>query len=617
MPKVDVENSCYAGKILFFDLSTKKSKSIDVSSELALKYLAGDGFGAYFLNKHVSREVDPFDKENALIVAPGLWVGTTIPTAGKTGFFARAPLTNGWGEGIMGGRIGLAVKQAGYDALIITGKASKPSYLLIDNDEIILKNGEHLWGKNTRECAEMIKKDEKNNDLVVANIGIGGENLVRYAVIDCEERQAGRGGLGAVMGSKLLKAIAVRGDKNIRVKDPEKLEKLTLEWHEKMRNSSAFKDDGYYGTGEFLEWMNAERGTFPTRNWREGVFDERKQIDPYYWAPKYSIKNKACIQCTKPCGKLFVIKEGKYKGTKIDGPEYETLFALGGNCGNPDIEALAKANELCDLYGIDTISAGGCIGFAMDLFENNILSKDDTGGLDLRFGNSDAMVEMVEKIARREGLGDILAEGVKRAAEKIGKGAEKYAVHVRGMEPPAYDVRGIKGMGLAFMTSPRGACHLRSGAYALELTGKFWKYDGVDRFSSKNKGQEIADMENFMAVYDSLGVCKFSRGIYLLKAFEDLLEVTIGVKLKEEQLLVIGERINTLKHLFNLKCGWTKEDSRLPPKIKKPIPKGVSKGSFISDDEEKEMLLDYFKARRWTEDGKIPRERLKELEIEN
>ncbi len=606
-----VENSCYAGKILTVDLSKKEGKRQKIGDSFALKYLGGDGFGAYFLNKLVPGDADAFGKDNVLIMAPGLLVGTAVPTAGKTAFFAKSPLTGGWGEGVMGGRIGHALKQAGYDALIITGMADEPSYLLVDDDEVMIKSASHLWGKSTRETADEIKRDEEN--VIVASIGLGGEKKVRYAVIDSDERQAGRGGLGAVMGSKNLKAIAIRGSKDIKVADPKKMMELLDKWYKIMVGSPAFNDDGKYGTGEFLEWMNAERGTFPTRNWREGVFDERKEIDPYYWAPKYSIKNKACTQCVKPCGKAFVIK-GKYEG-ELDGIEYETLFALGSNCGNASVESVAKANELCDLYGIDTISAGGAIGFAMDLYENNILSRKEAD-MDLSFGNSDAVVKMVEKIVHREEIGDVLAEGVKRAAEKIGKEAEKYAVHVRGMEPPAYDVRGIKGMGLAFMSSPRGACHLRSGAYSLELTGKFWKYEGVDRFSADDKGQEISDMEDFMAVYDTLGVCKFSRGLFLLEGFADILEAAIGKRMDENGLLAIGERINNLKHIFNINCGWTKEDSKLPPKVRNPIPKGVAKGSFISEKEEKKMLQDYFEARGWDKKG-IPKEKkIKELELE-
>ncbi|HEB37433.1 MAG TPA: aldehyde:ferredoxin oxidoreductase [Thermoplasmatales archaeon] len=606
--------TCWSGRLLYVDLSKGEIKKEEIKEDLYKRYLGGDGFGSYYMNKFVSGDTDPLSGDNALILAPGLLVGTPIPTAGKSEFFAKSPLTDGWDEGACGGSIGLALKQAGYDVLIIKGKNEKPCYLFIDDDNVEIRDAQHLWGKTTRETEEEIKKEEKNCS--VACIGIGGENLVRYAIISSDDRQAGRGGLGAVMGSKKLKAIAVRGSKDVNLKDPSKVLEQTFEWYEKMVNSQAFKEDGLYGSGEFLEWMNKERGTFPTRNWREGVFDQRQKIDPYYWAPRYSIKNKACIQCVKPCGKMFVIKEGKYKGAKLDGIEYETLFALGGNCGNPDIESVAKANELCDLYGIDTISAGGCIGFAMDLYENGILTKDDTDDIDLRFGNPEAVVVMIEKIAKREGLGNILAEGVKRAAEKIGKGAEKYAVHVRGMEPPAYDVRGIKGMGLAFLTSPRGACHLRSGAYALELLGKFWKYEGVDRLSSKNKGREIADMENFMAIYDALGVCKFSRGFFLLEGFREILKATAGLDYDEGKLLEIGERICNLKHLFNLKCGWKKEHIKLPPKIRIPIPEGASKGSYISEEEEKEMLDDYFKARGWTKEGEIPREKLEALGIE-
>jgi len=609
-----VENGSYGGKILYIDLEKEEGKRQSIGDSFALKYLGGDGFGAYFMNKYMDARVDAFSSDNIIVISPGLLTGTIFPTAGKVGFFSKSPLTGKWAESFSGGRIGFALKQAGYDAIIIKGKARKLSYLVIKDDEIMIKNAEHLSGATTRETAEIIKKDEGKHfkDFVVASIGIAGEKMVKFASVDCDERQFGRAGIGAVMGSKNLKAIAVYGSKDIKVAKPDKMYELFSEYYEKIINHPSFHDDGKYGTGEFLEWMNSQRGTFPTRNWREGVFDDRKQIDPYYWAPRYVIKNKACVQCPKPCGKAFVIK-GKYEGM-LDGVEYETLYALGSNCGVGDIEAVAKANELCDLYGMDTISAGGVIGFVMDLYENGILSRDEIG-VDAKFGNGDALIELVEKIARRDGIGDKMAEGVASMAEKIGGDAVKYAVHVNRMEPPAYDVRGIKGMALAFMTSPRGACHLRSAAYALELTGKFWKYEGVDRFSSKNKGQEIADMENFMAVYDSLGVCKFSRGIFLLN-FYDALDAAIGKGFTEEELLKIGERIHNLKHIFNIKAGWKREDAKLPHKFRLQIPEGPSKGSYISKEEEREMLDDYFRARGWDRKGIPKREKLKELEIE-
>lgn len=597
----------YMGKILLVDLDKGEGEKKILEKGIMDKYLGGDGFGAYFVNKVIDASIDAFSPKNALIIAPGLLVGTAVPTAGKTGFFSKSAMNNGWNESFMGGSIGLALKQAGYDVLIIKGKAEKLSYLLIRDEEILIKDAESLKGKNTKEAAEEIKKDE--GDVVVASIGLAGENLVRFACIDCEHRQAGRGGIGAVMGSKNLKAIAIYGSKDIEVNNHDKMLRLLEKWYEEMINHPSFEADGKYGTGEFLEWMNSERGTFPTRNWREGVFDEREEIDPYYWAPRYAIKNKACIQCVKPCGKAFVVND-----IAIDGIEYETLFSLGSNCGIKNVEIVVKANHLCDLYGMDTISAGGVIGFIMDLYENGIVSKEEIG-IEANFGNGEALLYLIEKIARREGIGNVLAEGVKAAADKIGKGAEKYAVHVRRLEPPAYDVRGIKGMALAFMTSPRGACHLRSGAYALELTGKFWKYEGVDRLSSKNKGKEIADMENFMAVYDSLGICKFSRSIFLLN-FNEILDAAIGKKIGEEELLKIGERICNLKHIFNIKCGWKKEDCKLPEKFHIPIPEGVSKGSYVSKEEEKEMLMDYFMARGWDKNGLPKKEKLRELGIE-
>jgi aldehyde:ferredoxin oxidoreductase len=328
-------------------------------------------------------------------------------------------------------------------------------------------------------------------------------------------------------------------------------------------------------------------------------------------------KNKACFSCSKPCGRLFTIDEGRFAGLAIDGIEYETLYSLGGVCGTGDVEAVAKGNEICDYEGMDTISAGDAVGFAMDLYENGILTKEDTGGLELDFGNADSELKLLEMIAGREGLGDILADGVKIAAERIGKGAEKYAVHVKGMEPPAYDVRGIKGMALAFMTSTRGACHLRTCAYALELTGKFWKFKDVDRFSSEGKGEEIMDMEDLVVLYDAFGVCKFSRGYFFAAGFTDVLKAITGAEMTEEELLKTGERINNLKQLYNLREGMTRQDYVLPEKITRvPIPEGESKGHVVTIEEMNKMLEDYFTARGWGTNSVPTREKLSDLGID-
>jgi len=610
---IDVKG--YGGSILYVDLGSGATSKEALPEEMVQKYLGGSGFAVKLLHEKSQPGKDAFDPSNPLIVAPGLFDGFAVPTGGKVVFCAKSPLTGLIGDSVMGGGIGSELKHAGCDAIVITGKAERPSYLLIDDARVEVKDASDLWGMTIPETSEKVK--EKEGNVKVASIGPAGENLVRFASVDCDDRQSGRAGVGAVMGSKNLKAIAVHGTRDLVPHDPKGLMSLNLEYVEKMTESPDYEADTKYGTGEFLEWINADRGTFPTRNWREGLFDNRKEIDPYFWAPRYAQKNKACLSCPKPCGKLFVVEDGEYAGTAIDGIEYETLYSLGGACGVGEVEVVAKGNEICDHKGMDTISAGDVAAFAMDLYENGILTGDDTGGLELDFGNSEAQLKLLDMIADREGLGDVLADGVRMAAEKIGKGAEKYAVHVKGMEPPAYDVRGIKGMALAFLTSTRGACHLRTCAYALELTGKFWKYKDVDRFSSEGKGIEIKDMEDLVVLYDALGVCKFSRGFFFAAGFTEILRTVTGAELTEKDLLLTGERINNLKQLFNLREGMTRDDYMLPEKITSvPIPEGESKGHLVTVEEMNKMLEDYFDVRGWGPDAIPKREKLDELGID-
>jgi len=436
------------------------------------------------------------------------------------------------------------------------------------------------------------------------------------ACIDCDDRQAGRAGLGAVMGSKNLKAIVVRGTNDLEPADAGKLLEIALRYQKIMEAAPSFIEDTKYGTGEFLGWINKEKGVFPTRNWQESVFKEREQVDPYYWAPKYVTKNKACFACTKPCGKLFEVKGGRFDGTALDGIEYETLYSLGGACGNADIESVARANEVCDLVGIDTISAGVAIGFAMELYQRGIITEKDVG-FKLTWENApDLVPKMCGMMGRREGFGDVLADGVKVAAQRIGKGAERYAVHTKGMEPPAYDVRGMKGHGLAYMTSTRGACHLRAGFYAPELVGKFWRWEGIDRFSPAGKGAMVATMENFMCVYDSVGLCKFSRGFFLIDKLREVIEAVTGLAFTEDELLKIGERIHNMKGDFNAREGITRKDWLLPPRVTEdPIVDGPSKGSRITVEEMNGMLDDYMAARNWSSEGVPSPEKLKELDL--
>ena len=605
----------YTGRILKVDLGTGKSSTRTFDEKYVRKYLGGQGFVVEIVYHAVPKGADPLGPQNVLAMAGGVFDGFPVGTGGKVAWAAKSPATGTLAESIMGGSIGPELRHAGYDALEIVGKADKPSYIYIEDDKVEINEATDLWGKDTRVVPETLKK-RHGWDVKVACIGVAGEKLSKIACIDCDDRQAGRAGLGAVMGSKNLKAVVIRGTRDLEPAEPKKLLEIALRYQKIYEAAPSFIEDTKYGTGEFLGWVNKEKGVFPTRNWQEGYFKEREGIDPYSWAPKYVTKNKACFACTKPCGKLFEVKSGKFAGVAIDGIEYETLYSLGGACGNSDVESVAKANELCDLLGMDTISAGVTVGFAMELMQRGIITEKEVG-FKLTWDNaSDAVPWMIEMMGNRKGFGDILADGVKVAAKKIGKGAERYAVHTKGMEPPAYDVRGMKGHGLAYMTSTRGACHLRAGFYAPELVGKFWKWESIDRFSTVNKGFMVSQTENFMCVYDSVGLCKFSRGFFLIAKLPEVIEANTGLRFTEEELLKIGERIHNMKGNFNAREGVTRKDWLLPPRIlEDPIPDGPSKGSKISADEMNLMLDDYMKARGWTKDGVPTPEKLKELDI--
>jgi len=416
------------------------------------------------------------------------------------------------------------------------------------------------------------------------------------------------------MGAKKLKGIAVKGTQGIEAHDAEKMRELTKKWAKILKEHPATQDDMNYGTGEFYAWMNKERGTFPSRNWQWGYFQssfdalkegEKSHLDPYYWSPKYTVRHSPCPGCNKPCGRIIRIPEGKYAGTEIDGVEYEVLYSLGGMVDIDNIEAVAKANELCDIYGLDAISAGVTIAWAMEAYEKGLLTKDDTDGLELKFGSEDALLEAIKKMAYREGkLGALLADGVKRASEKLGKGSEKFALHIKGLEPPAYDIRGIKGMALAEAVSVRGACHLTAVTYALELVGKWWKFEGVDRLSAENKGFQIKTLEDIMTVYDALGVCKFSRHMFFIEGFLEIIEALTGRKMDLGELMLIGERIYNVAKAFNVREGFTRKDDSLPYRVThEPIPKGVSAGAVVTEEELNHMLDEYYTARGWNREG--------------
>lgn len=605
----------YGGKTLYVDLSTGKIKIQELSKNVAQTYLGGNGFGARFLYDFVPPKADPLGPKNCLILAPGSFCGTPIPEASKSGFYAKSPLTEAFGESMFGGGIGAELKFAGYDVLIVSGVSKKWVYLWIDDDRIAIRDASSLVGFSTLRTMEEVRKDLGDKYVMVACIGPAGENLVRMACIECDFRQAGRTGLGAVMGSKHLKAIAVRGSGDIEFASPTMMERLLREWYETISTHPHAIADMKYGTGEFIGPLNEVHGVFPTKNWQESAFKDYKKIAPHYWIPRYSIKTKSCCNCIKPCGKVFVINSGPYAGTVVEGPEFETQYSLGSEIGNADPEVLAKANQLCDELGLDTISTGVVIGWAMEAYERGLLQKTDD--LKVNFGNPEAILELIRKIACREGVGGLLAEGVRRASAKLGKGSEKFALHVKGLEPPAFDVRGLKGLGLGYAVSSRGACHLRSCAYAPELSGGWWKVKNVNRLSPHGK-KYVKLIEDVMTLYDMVGVCKFSRHFYFVEELTDFFKAVNGFKLRSKDLLLAGERVYNLEKAFNYREGFTRKDDVLPPRImEEPIKNGPSQGSFIPKEELDLMLDDYYRERGWTKEGIPTRTKLEELGLKD
>jgi len=589
----------YAGRILHVDLTTGKTKVEPLNEEHAKKYIGGIGLGIRLLLDHSKPGVDPFSPENPLILATGPISGTMWPTGGNGhAFVSKSPQSFGVGESKAHGSFGTELKRAGYDAVIFKGKAEKL----------------HLKGKSPAETEDAIKEDLGDYYIRVASIGPAGEKLARLAcIINEKTRAAGRTGMGAVMGSKNLKAIAVRGTLDITVAKQEEFMEFVKEFHERMKGPATQK---YRTLGTPLNVLvhNAV-ACMPTRNYNNASFEGAEKVSGEVMNERFVAKIIGCSSCAMRCEHICVVPEGPYKGT-VTRMEYETLWAMGPYCGVDRLDAIMKGMDLCNYYGIDAIGAGVIAGFAMDCYENGILTEKDLGGIDARFGNHEAMVQLIEKIGKREDVGDILAEGVKIAGEKIGKGAEKLAQHIKGVEVTGYDLRALKTAALGFAVSFRGADHNRHGAYGFDVKGK------VNRLIvEKGRGKLVKDMEDQYTIVDSLIVCKFSRGTYY-KEFEDmakLYSLVTGFETAAEDMRQAGERINNVARLFNIREGLGRKDDTLPYKVMHlPVPdEGPSKGAYVTQKELNFLLDDYYETRGWTKDGIPTKEKLKELGMED
>lgn len=628
-------------RILRVDLSTRSITVDEPGVEFFKKYLGGTTMIAYFLNKEVVGDCDPLGEENKIIVAPSVITGAPIPGSSRFSVGAKSPLTGGFSGSEAGGFFGPELKWAGYDAIIVEGKAEKPSYLWISNDTVEIRDAGHLWGKDTGVVQEMIREENGEKRARILQTGQGGENLIRYAALTNDiHHWNGRSGLGAVFGSKNLRAIAVKGNDKDFIKEGEAI-KSYAKWFSTKMQEGGLKDFATLGTTGSVLALDS-MGLLPTKNFKYGSFDEAAKIDGSTMINEgLEIKKAACFGCPVRC-KHIVKNESSDENKNIDplygGPEYETLGALGAICGVSDLVAVCKGNELVARYGLDSISTGVTIAFAMECFENGIITLEDTNGLDLSFGNADAVLELIKLITKREGIGDILAEGSYRAAQKFGKGAEQYSMTSKKQEFAAHEPRGKWNVGLGYAVSPCGADHMvveHDHCFMGEPNTDPDAVGGGDIFPlfqygireplvpislDEKKLRAFVVLQRLWTLMDTLDICVFvaepSRRMITLKKLPDLINSITGWDITLPELVAVAERGIVLSRLFNAKCGITSEDEVLPERMFEGLENGILKDVKMDRAIFEDAKATYYQMTGMNEAGHPIKGKLVELALE-
>ncbi len=572
----------YTGKVLRVNLSTGKAETEALNDKWAKEYLGGKGLSIKYLYEELEPGIDPLSEKNKLVLMTGPITGTIVPNSGKLAVAAKSPATGTILDCSIGGHFAPQLKYAGYDAVIIEGKSNIPVYLFIDDDRVELRSAADMWGKGAHETEHMIS--DRLGEVVTMAIGQAGENLLPMSCISTElYRQAGRGGIGAVMGSKNLKAVSVRGSKGLKAPDIRKLSAAL----NKIKKEDTLTEDNMWaysdGTPMIVD-LSQQTGILPTRNFQEGTFDEFEKVNSE--AVKAVTKaKKACFACPLACGKY--VETGT---TRVEGPEYETIALCSSNCGISDLEAVLEFNRLCDDYCLDTISAGNTIAFAMEMTEKGI---HDFG---IRFGDVEKFLQMPELMSNKEGVGADLSQGVSYLADKYG--GKEFAMQVKKLEIPGYEARGSWSMGLAYGTADRGACHLRAWPAAVEAFGD------IDPFTIEGKAELVIDMQNDNSVKFSAIFCDFWA--LSTERMAEILSLILEREVTAEELTTIGDRVYCLARLFNEREGFTRKDDGLPERIHKDeLTTGATKGKLLPKDEYDKMLSEYYKIRGWDEDGKV------------
>jgi len=610
----------YAGKILRINLTDRTTKEEKLPLEIAQNFLGGAGLGIKYLFDEVKPGIDALSPDNKLIFAPGPFTGTSIPCASRMAVVATSPLTGAVGNALTGGYFPAELKFAGWDAVIVEGKADKPTWISIKDSTVRFHDATGLWGTMTFDCQQMIKDDLKDQNTRVICIGPAGERLSRIACIINERRAAGRKGLGAVMGSKNLKAIAVRGTGTVGIASEEKYKAARSEMLKAMKESPIlYSSFANAGTPMVVDLTGA-LGILAAKNWTAtGQFVPVEQLGLDAQNTR-KIGKEHCYDCPVGCSQMKLARSGAYAGILTEGPEFETIYSFGTETGVTNLDAVIAADRVADELGLDSISAGVTIGFAMELYEKGILTAADTDGLELTFGNDQAMMTLLRLMAYRQGIGDILADGTKASASKIGKGSEKYAMHVKGLEMPAYDVRGANAQGLNYATAYTGADHNKGYAFQ-EIFGVPIPWE-VDRLAIEGKGKLTKwNQDVRAATCDCATMCAFMLDTALpaisTQNTSALMEAVTGLVIPPDEVQKVGERLNNLAKAFNTRAGFTRADDTFPERLMtEPLKEGGSKGQLISKEDLNTMLREYYTERGWNPETGVPtRSKLVELNL--
>ena len=619
----------YSGKILHVDLDTRKTWAEAKSEDWYKTYIGGVSMATRLCWENIEPGCDPLSPSNPICMAGGIFSGTVVPVGGKYGMASKSPLTGFIGDSLSGSWLTVALKRSGWDGIVVHNASDEWVNVFIDDDKVEFRPAAHLQGMSTAETEEEIRDELGDDQVRSASIGPAGENLARIANVSNDERKAGRTGHGAVWGSKKLKALSIRGSNGVRVADPETLAALSYEITQAAQGPHTQK---YRVLGTSSNVLNMNKlGLLPTRNYQQGVFEEAELVSGEYLHEHYKAKTIACAQCPIACEQVGHVKEGPYAGA-IGHIEYESLYALGPNCGVGDMAAVIKAIAECNEGGLDTMSAGVSISWAMECYERGVFTKEDfkcakyPEGFEANFGNGEAVVTLTEMICNREGyMGDLLADGTRRASAQVdeerGTETHKWAMNIKGLELPGYDARALKTFALGLAVGVRGGCHNRSAAYDPDIKGE------VDRFSvDDTRGALAKSTEEYAAVYDTLPLCKFIRRCFTGKAdragawpaIAKLINATTGWEFDYDDVDLIGERAHTIKKAFNIREGWTREDDHLPYRWHhEKMKEGASAGHLVTKEELEYMKDCYYEAKGWTKEGLIPKEKLAALGMED